>query len=98
MNIHPVPFSSRRLFFSALAAAFLISERLSAPLGMLAEGTRAVDRPIQPVTKACLSLPLGEVGHVLPPVPPLTQKEMPLMPEVVNVDGNTSSRRRRSRA
>ena len=28
--------------FSALAAAFLISERLSAPLGMLAEGTRAV--------------------------------------------------------
>ena len=27
---------------SALAAAFLISERLSAPLGMLAEGTRAV--------------------------------------------------------
>jgi hypothetical protein len=22
-----------------------------------------------------------------PPVPPLTQKEMPLMPEVVNVDG-----------
>ncbi len=29
-------------FLSALAAAFLISERLSAPLGMLAEGTRAV--------------------------------------------------------
>ena len=28
--------------FSALAAAFLISERLSAPLGRLAEGTRAV--------------------------------------------------------
>ena len=28
--------------FSALATAFLISERLSAPLGMLAEGTRAV--------------------------------------------------------
>ncbi|SDW73984.1 sensor histidine kinase [Nitrosomonas communis] len=28
--------------FSALAAAFLISEKLSAPLGMLAEGTRAV--------------------------------------------------------
>ena len=28
--------------FSALAAAFFISERLSAPLGMLAEGTRAV--------------------------------------------------------
>ncbi len=28
--------------FSALAAAFVISERLSAPLGMLAEGTRAV--------------------------------------------------------
>lgn len=28
--------------FSALASAFLISERLSAPLGMLAEGTRAV--------------------------------------------------------
>lgn len=28
--------------FSALAAAFLISERLSAPLGVLAEGTRAV--------------------------------------------------------
>ncbi len=28
--------------FSALAAAFLISERLSAPLGMLAAGTRAV--------------------------------------------------------
>jgi len=28
--------------FSALAAAFLISERISAPLGMLAEGTRAV--------------------------------------------------------
>ncbi|HEX8873027.1 MAG TPA: ATP-binding protein [Nitrosospira sp.] len=28
--------------FSALAAAFLISERLSSPLGMLAEGTRAV--------------------------------------------------------
>lgn len=28
--------------FSALAAAFLISERLSAPLGTLAEGTRAV--------------------------------------------------------
>ncbi len=28
--------------FSALAAAFIISERLSAPLGMLAEGTRAV--------------------------------------------------------
>tara|TARA_B100000676_G_scaffold311018_1_gene379416 strand:- start:1268 stop:3445 length:2178 start_codon:yes stop_codon:yes gene_type:complete len=28
--------------FSALAAAFLISERLSAPLGILAEGTRAV--------------------------------------------------------
>ncbi|SFW11209.1 ATP-binding protein [Nitrosovibrio sp. Nv17] len=28
--------------FSALAAAFLVSERLSAPLGMLAEGTRAV--------------------------------------------------------
>lgn len=28
--------------FSALAAAFLLSERLSAPLGMLAEGTRAV--------------------------------------------------------
>lgn len=28
--------------FSALAAALLISERLSAPLGMLAEGTRAV--------------------------------------------------------
>jgi nitrogen fixation/metabolism regulation signal transduction histidine kinase len=28
--------------FSALAAAFLISEKLSAPLGLLAEGTRAV--------------------------------------------------------
>lgn len=28
--------------FSALASAFLISEKLSAPLGMLAEGTRAV--------------------------------------------------------
>ena len=28
--------------FSALAAAFLLSERLSAPLGMLAEGTRAI--------------------------------------------------------
>ncbi|HET7061474.1 MAG TPA: ATP-binding protein [Nitrosospira sp.] len=28
--------------FSALAAAFLMSEKLSAPLGMLAEGTRAV--------------------------------------------------------
>jgi nitrogen fixation/metabolism regulation signal transduction histidine kinase len=29
---------------SAIAAAFLISERLSAPLGMLAEGTRAVSK------------------------------------------------------
>ncbi|MEI8384978.1 MAG: ATP-binding protein [Nitrosomonadaceae bacterium] len=29
---------------SAMAAAFLISERLSAPLGMLAEGTRAVSQ------------------------------------------------------
>ena len=28
--------------FSALAAAFLLSEKLSAPLGMLAEGTRAI--------------------------------------------------------
>src|SRR5690242_9319022 len=34
-----------------------------------AEGTRAVDRSIQPVTKTCLPLPLGEVDHVLPSVP-----------------------------
>ncbi|MEO1766520.1 sensor histidine kinase [Thiobacter aerophilum] len=38
---------------SAVAAAFLVSQRLSAPLGLLAEGTRAVGKgdftPVQPV-------------------------------------------------
>jgi PAS domain S-box-containing protein len=38
---------------SALAAAFLVSQRLSAPLGLLAEGTRAVGKgdftPVRPV-------------------------------------------------
>lgn len=38
---------------SAVAAAFLLSQRLSAPLGLLAEGTRAVGKgdftPVQPV-------------------------------------------------
>jgi PAS domain S-box-containing protein len=38
---------------SAVAAAFLVSERLSAPLGLLAEGTRAVGKgdftPVRPV-------------------------------------------------
>jgi nitrogen fixation/metabolism regulation signal transduction histidine kinase len=38
---------------SAVAAAFLVSERLNAPLGLLAEGTRAVGKgdfsPVQPV-------------------------------------------------